>query len=334
MQINYKPWDVDFSGFNAEGSEKDKLKFLIHFAVLAPSSHNSQPWSFEVGQNEIMVRADMSRTLPESDKNLRQLFISLGCAIENIVIAADYFGYSSRVEYGADSARLIFANAPQKNDPKHLAKYISLRRTNRMRYGSRLPDGFLKEVKEGASRGAAVHIVTEKEKKDTIADAVLDSMEEAMDDDDFRKELSHYVKNNLTSSPVGMPAFGMGIPTPLSFIAPFILRKVNMARKSRKQDEEILKTHTPAYVVIATREDAPAAWMEAGRTYERMALLATKHGVATAPMAAVIQIGDFYKRVQEVLGISERPQFFARIGYPEKDAAHSPRLNAEEVIIQ
>ncbi|MBI2120582.1 MAG: nitroreductase family protein [Parcubacteria group bacterium] len=180
----------------------------------------------------------------------------------------------------------------------------------------------------------ALHIITEKEKKDMIADAVLDSMEEAMDDDDFRRELSQYVKNNLTSSPVGMPAFGMGIPTPLSFIAPFVLRKVNMARKSRKQDEDVLKTHTPAYIVISTREDAPAAWMNAGRAYERAALLSTKHGVSIAPMAAVIQIGDFYKRIQETLGISDRPQFFARIGYPEKVTAHSPRLHAENVIIQ
>jgi hypothetical protein len=335
MKTNYQPWNIDFEDFGKIKSDAEKLKFLIRFAVLAPSSHNSQPWIFEVKAGKILIKPDMSRALLESDKNSRQLFISLGCAIENIVVAGDYFGYSSRVEYSKDSARIIFSSSQNliKGDSQHLAKYITERCTNRTPYTSRMPDAFLKELQKNTYDSLSVHIVSEQEKKDIIADAVLDAMEMAMDDDNFRLELSAYVKHNLTSSPVGMPGFGMGIPTALSFVAPFALRKMNVARKSRKQDEKLLKIHTPAYLVIATNEDSPIAWMETGRAYESLALLGTKHGVGIAPMAAVIQIGDFYKRVQNVLGSRARPQFFARIGYPEKEIAHSPRLSVSEVII-
>ncbi|MBI2120581.1 MAG: hypothetical protein HYT94_03085 [Parcubacteria group bacterium] len=71
MKANYEPWNIDFLSFDTKKNEIDKLKFLIRFAVLAPSSHNSQPWSFSVGQNEIVIQPDMSRALHESDKNLR-----------------------------------------------------------------------------------------------------------------------------------------------------------------------------------------------------------------------------------------------------------------------
>jgi hypothetical protein len=37
-------WDVRESDFPINGSDEEKLKFLLSYAILAPSSHNSQPW--------------------------------------------------------------------------------------------------------------------------------------------------------------------------------------------------------------------------------------------------------------------------------------------------
>ena len=99
MQENYKAWEVKIEDFFHLKSNLERLRFLLNFAVLAPSSHNSQPWKFRVSENEILVEPNRDRALPSSDTNNRQLFISLGCAVENILIAADYYGFETLVEY-------------------------------------------------------------------------------------------------------------------------------------------------------------------------------------------------------------------------------------------
>ena len=48
MMIDLSSWDVNASDFPANGSDAEKLEFLVRYAVLAPSSHNSQPWLFDL----------------------------------------------------------------------------------------------------------------------------------------------------------------------------------------------------------------------------------------------------------------------------------------------
>ncbi len=36
----------DVGEFPAQGSDEEKLAFAARFAILAPSTHNSQPWRF------------------------------------------------------------------------------------------------------------------------------------------------------------------------------------------------------------------------------------------------------------------------------------------------
>jgi len=74
MQENYRAWDIVIDDFYKLQSLREKIRFLVRFAVLAPSSHNSQPWKFAVGEKEIVIQPDFNRALPVSDANHRQLF--------------------------------------------------------------------------------------------------------------------------------------------------------------------------------------------------------------------------------------------------------------------
>ncbi|RZN37990.1 MAG: nitroreductase, partial [Methanophagales archaeon ANME-1-THS] len=100
------PWQINAQDFPAEGSPREKLKFLLRYAILAPSSHNSQPWKFHIRDSEIDIFADKGRWLKVADADQRELHISVGCALENLLIAAEHFGYAHREEYfpgGEDS---------------------------------------------------------------------------------------------------------------------------------------------------------------------------------------------------------------------------------------
>ena len=340
MKQNFNAWDVKIEDFFELQTAQEKLSFLLNFAVLAPSSHNSQPWSFRVTNNEIKIYADMARSLPASDTNNRQLLISLGCVLENILTAAEYYGYEVKVSLLSDTAdnsciaSIVFSEAQNYIRPKHHAIFtIPKRRTNRTKYDNRPPEeDFIQWVSSLASENTQFFLITNKTNKDAIADIVIEAGISAMESTDFRHELSHYVKNNYTSSPIGMPLYGFGVPGPISLIAPFMMKFVNMNKVNAKTDSDVLKNYTPAVLVIATRDDTRKEWLETGALYERIALEAERRGLSTAPSAAVIQIGELYKKLQETLKTNYRPQFFARVGYAKDTTKPSPRLAANMVL--
>jgi hypothetical protein len=61
---------------------------LVRSAILAANAHDTQPWAFVVSSTRIDLFADRSRGLGSMDPLLREMEISLGCAIENLVLAA------------------------------------------------------------------------------------------------------------------------------------------------------------------------------------------------------------------------------------------------------
>lgn len=69
-QKNYLAWEVKVKDFYDQKTISDQLRFLVRFAVLAPSSHNSQPWMFEVGEGRIVIRPDMRRAPISLNENL------------------------------------------------------------------------------------------------------------------------------------------------------------------------------------------------------------------------------------------------------------------------
>ncbi|MGL6044081.1 MAG: Acg family FMN-binding oxidoreductase, partial [Sandaracinobacteroides sp.] len=61
---------------------------LIRYATLAPNGHNTQPWRFAAAPGEITLRPDLSRRTPVVDPDDHHIFVSLGCAAENLALAA------------------------------------------------------------------------------------------------------------------------------------------------------------------------------------------------------------------------------------------------------
>ena len=84
---------------------------LVRAAVLAASAHNAQPWHFAVAPDRIDLFADPSRTLGSMDPLLREMDVSLGCALENLVLAGPPNGLGPTVHL-----------LPDPGDPTHVAR--------------------------------------------------------------------------------------------------------------------------------------------------------------------------------------------------------------------
>lgn len=77
---------------------RDNSTKLLQSAVLAPSSHNTQPWRFRISGDRVELYADRTRALPVNDPENRELTISCGCALMNIRVAAAEAGLPMNAE--------------------------------------------------------------------------------------------------------------------------------------------------------------------------------------------------------------------------------------------
>jgi hypothetical protein len=66
---------------------------MVRSATLAANGHNTQPWKFAIRQDVIEIYPDYSRRLPVVDPDNRELWISLGCALENLLLVR--YGYAA-----------------------------------------------------------------------------------------------------------------------------------------------------------------------------------------------------------------------------------------------
>ena len=66
----------------------NKLRELVRLATLAPSSHNTQPWKFKIAADNIRIYPDLTRRIPAVDPDDRELWISLGSTLGNLLAAA------------------------------------------------------------------------------------------------------------------------------------------------------------------------------------------------------------------------------------------------------
>jgi hypothetical protein len=71
------PYMIDESEFAAVHTLEEKAKFLLRYAVLAPSGHNAQPWQFGLTGDGVLVYADYSRRLPVANPDDRELIMSV-----------------------------------------------------------------------------------------------------------------------------------------------------------------------------------------------------------------------------------------------------------------
>jgi len=147
----------------------------------------------------------------------------------------------------------------------------------------------------------------------------------------FRGELARYKRTNLTKSSSGMPGFTMGFNTLFSLIAPFVIRHVNVMRFIKNQEKKLLTEHTPIFGFIITEKDAKIDWLKAGRVFERVVLEAEHRNIQTAISAISPQARE---QLKDTLRIPYFPQVFFRMGYTNKIPGHSPRISAEDVIME
>jgi nitroreductase len=91
-----------------EFGEKPLLpRELVRYATLAPSSHNTQCWKFRIEEAAVSILPDLARRCPAVDPDDHHLFVSLGCAAENLIQAALAHGLMGHARFNAASGNTL-----------------------------------------------------------------------------------------------------------------------------------------------------------------------------------------------------------------------------------
>lgn len=333
----YNPWKVDNSDFPSDDSIEAQVKFLLNYAVLAPSTFNIQPWLFLVSKGKVSIFPDFSRKLITSDKSNRLLYISLGCAVKNFELAALHFGFSTNFEIIKKvKGTLIEIKLKKINNKIHNAylNAIKNRLTNRNLYSDKgISDKFLAKIDNIVEKhNLKLLVSTDSSVKEKLINLTEKADYTLWSDDKFKNEHLKWIRNNMTKRHDGMPAFTVGIPLLASFFADFAIRNFNYAKIQAEKNKLLLKS-TPYFSFILSNNHDVDTWIQVGRALEEIWIESSMSGISLAPQAQIIEVSDYYKDTMKIIGSKLRPQLFFRLGYPSKPSFHSPRRSVNEVLI-
>lgn len=335
--MDFRRSSPDQSDFPVSRSMEEQAKFLLKYAILAPSSHNSEPWAFETSENEIQVFADTSRQLEIADPEGRELYLSVGCALENLTIAADQFGLNPSVEYiisegiasapenGLQPVATVKLNesAVAPTAESALFEAVPKRNTNHKPFKNRqIPDSLLDWVnKEAKAEVFGVKIVTDSSKRESIASLQKRADERLFNDSAYRAELAHWI---------GTGALGANWIT--ARISKYVVRNLDLGEREGRKNSKLI-TSAPAVGVLSAESADSETWLRAGQAFERMALKATSKGVAIHPMSQILEVEEFRDELARLLDLeANRPVHLFRLGYANPDDTRTPRRSVGEVL--
>jgi nitroreductase len=324
-------WEVDERGLPHESPPAEQAMFLLRYAVLAPSTHNSQPWRFALDRPyEIGVYADKAHWLRISDPEQRELHVSVGCAIENLLVAADHFGFGTTVSYFPEPSNeylvAVVTLKPGQTPAldEDLFPAIVRRRTVHQPFEDLpVPSALVGRL---ARASDPPHVI--------VATATDEALRRRLDDLLVKADAAMFARLDYRDELARSIAQGaFGTPWLLAQLERLAVAHINIGGLRARRDEATLRS-APVFGVVATRDDDHAAHVRAGQMTERIYLIATAMGLGVRPMTLVLEVPECREELNEIwAGLDGTPQLPFLVGYPCKAEEPTPRWSGEQVLL-
>jgi hypothetical protein len=130
-----------------------------------------------------------------------------------------------------------------------------------------------------------------------------------------------------------MPGYALGMPAPVSLVAPLLVRAAPIHKKQSRETRDEMQSAS-AVAIITSTSDTPRDWLIAGQTLENLWLSATAAGLAAMPLVAAIEASENTRtRLQQIAGSAKLPQSILRIGHSHKAVRATPRRTLQDCTI-
>jgi len=293
---------------------------FVRMATLAANGHNTQPWTFSLEENRVRIRPDFSRRTEVVDPDDHHLFVSLGCAAENLMVAAAARGRPGEVEVsGGARPEIDIALSGGASSQQDLAAAIPLRQSTRSVYDGRpISTDDLKRLRAAAGEeGVSVRFFTEAADKGAILDLIVEGNSAQMDDPDFVAELRDWIRfspGEALARRDGLFAACSGGPVVPSWLGGLLFGAV--FTKGAENDKYRDHVRSSAGIAVFTGDRAdPENWMRVGRSFQRFALQATALGIRSAHLNQPVEVPSVRAEFARWLGVPDkRPDLVIRFG--------------------
>lgn len=343
VTLNTQTWLDWKTQFPTGGSDNEKLRFLLRYAVLAPSSHNAQPWIWEVSDDHADLYADRNRALPVSDPEGSELLMGCGAALLHLRLAIRHFGYTDHVELlpGAKNTRpdpdllarvTLGERALPEQQSELLFEAMAHRHTNRSLFlNTPVPANLQEKLRhEAACEGAWLHLVENSLKRTELIDLIAQGDTTQWHEREFRREHAGWIRPHQSKSADGIPGNAMGLSQFSSRVAPVALPLLDVSEAQADKDW-LLAGSAPVLAILGTDLDGPQDWLGAGQALARVLLHASAAGLSVSFFNGPIEIDALRPRLHEIIGRSGYPQLMFRLGHSSEDATPTARRAAEDV---
>ena len=355
----YEPWH------NWLSNPPDGPLALVRAAILAASPHNTQPWLFKVTSSRIELYLDTSRNVGALDPYLREEHIGIGCALENLMLAAAANGYAAALmlipgklgPIAADPGRKLVARVDLtagKREESELYDAIPRRHTNRSPYQPEklIPPRFMDELGglEKDEAGVRLFLLASApdRKKFTAISSAANA--ELYSDPDVERSSERWIRTKWSEvqkyrDGLTIDAFGLSpMATAVSKMMPlWMFRRVASRAQKNAYSELMLSAPLIGIIGVRDRYDQEDC-IRAGRIWQRIHLLATARGLAARPSNEAVEMIDHERsRGKEprqagllagILGDATwQPTFVFYMGYPIRTAPASPRRPIKDVVL-
>lgn len=325
---------------------------LVGAAILAASAHNTQPWVFAISNDQIDLFADMTRSTGANDPLNRELFISLGCALENLVIAAPAHGYHPTVRLGTSNGSGPVATVmlePASKTTPALYDAIGRRRSNRSEYrATALPAGTMEAMAaliDASVAPAKLAWLVNDQQRQQFGALLLDAAREHVADGEQSMASFAWWRSDwdaIQRHKDGLTIDGVGLSPMVRTLGKILPATSRASADKTFIDRTKLQADSAAAFGIVTVDDpySLTSQIAGGRLLQRLHLWTTANGLGFQHMNPITeridrlrqqgQVSPFEQSLAGLVGSGTLGAF--RIGTPKVAAIRSPRRPVKEVL--
>ena len=344
----YEAWKIKYQG----------LEEVVHAAILAANAHNSQPWLFSLDDSSIDLFADVTRNIGTIDPYSREMYVSLGCALENMKIAAKAEGYSPQITYFPNQkdqkhiARIELS--PAKTDSQDLYDLIKRRHMNRGPYdiNRKIPEDAIQSLYNlNTISEIKLFIFNDANIMRKIGKAMVEATEAIINDKKQTSDSAQWFRqswHDIEKHKDGVTTDSQGLPFYMRVLAkmmpPLSQEKNDQYWLDTLKNKQVKTAGAFGFIVVKDLSDKKQT-VNSGELWQRIHLWATANNIGMQIINQLSERRDreiqlsitpyFGNMLQEIIGSSDWHSVIQfRMGYPTIEALPSPRRPVEEVIVK
>lgn len=304
----------------SSGDKQALLRELVRYATLAPSSHNTQCWKFQLEDRSVSILPDLSRRCPKVDPDDHHLFVSIGCATENLIQAALANGLNGNVVFH-DSAHkaLRVLLEPTQAVATSWFNAIPERQCTRGEYdGKPISTRELALLEEaGQGNGVRIILLTDRAAMEKVLEYVVQGNTAQMNDRAFVEELKAWIRfssRDAVRTRDGLYAASSGNPSVPAWLGSLLFGLFFRPGSENDKCAKHVRSSAGIAIFVSDAED-PSQWIEVGRCYERFALQSAALGIRNAMLNQPVEVAALRPQFATFLGVGgRRPDLVVRFG--------------------